>query len=199
MLRLAVAGSLALAVALLGFGAYTTYAEEKPAPRAESQALYQCPMHPEVQATWQADCPKCGMDLQKVEPSEKTAKALELCRRTMKAHSGAGRTNPDVLLALGKELKLTEEQSARLQSILRKARREAEATLDKEQKEALSELADPGQCPAGTAAGMMMGHGAMMMQHATNMPEAEVSRADLPCEEGSAAAGGAPMAGCCAP
>lgn len=38
-----------------------------------SQGVWACPMHPEVRASFQTRCPRCGMDLEKVEvPSGRT-------------------------------------------------------------------------------------------------------------------------------
>jgi hypothetical protein len=34
---------------------------------AKGDAFYQCPMHPEVISDKQGSCPKCGMELEKME------------------------------------------------------------------------------------------------------------------------------------
>ena len=41
----------------------------KPAPPASADAVYTCPMHPEVQQVGPGDCPKCGMALEPAMPS----------------------------------------------------------------------------------------------------------------------------------
>ncbi|MCK9613269.1 MAG: hypothetical protein M0R16_10290 [Bacteroidales bacterium] len=38
-----------------------------------AKALYTCPMHPEVRSDKPGKCPKCGMDLVKVEKESDTA------------------------------------------------------------------------------------------------------------------------------
>ncbi len=43
---------------------------DQPPPRDRpASATYTCPMHPEVRSPAPGRCPKCGMDLQKVEPT----------------------------------------------------------------------------------------------------------------------------------
>jgi Cu+-exporting ATPase len=47
----------------------------KPAAAQKADIVYSCPMHPEVSATWEAKCPKCGMALVGAEakPDKKPA------------------------------------------------------------------------------------------------------------------------------
>ncbi len=48
-----------------------------------SEALYICPMHPEVQRDHPGDCPKCGMALESTvaESEEENQKLIDMTRR----------------------------------------------------------------------------------------------------------------------
>jgi len=41
--------------------------------KAKEQIVYTCPMHPEIQSDKPGDCPKCGMELVKMEPGTNTS------------------------------------------------------------------------------------------------------------------------------
>lgn len=43
---------------------------EKETPTSQEAAVYTCPMHPEVKSDKPAQCPDCGMDLEKVETKD---------------------------------------------------------------------------------------------------------------------------------
>jgi hypothetical protein len=59
-------GILALAV---GMGGDTARAADQgtQVQAADQPATYVCPMHPDMKATWQAKCPKCGMMMEKMK------------------------------------------------------------------------------------------------------------------------------------
>ena len=48
---------------------YLKPAEDKPASKAQQNALYTCPMHPEIQQVGPGSCPKCGMALEPMDAS----------------------------------------------------------------------------------------------------------------------------------
>ncbi len=55
--------------------------EEK--TKTESEAIYTCPMHPEIEQVGPGDCPKCGMDLEarSIEKEEDTRELDDMNRR----------------------------------------------------------------------------------------------------------------------
>ncbi len=60
------------------------HAHQAPAANASPDAIYTCPMHPEVQQVGPGDCPKCGMALNPVEPDlEDNSEAVKLGIRTL--------------------------------------------------------------------------------------------------------------------
>jgi len=63
---------LSLAVALASCSNPTP---KSPAVESETkkQIVYTCPMHPEIQRDKPGDCPKCGMELVKMEPGTNTS------------------------------------------------------------------------------------------------------------------------------
>ncbi|MGD2176020.1 MAG: heavy metal-binding domain-containing protein [Candidatus Brocadiaceae bacterium] len=169
------AAVLAVVVAFaLGIGLQTVRAMEHPGraehpsqiQKAEEAAVFECPMHPEVRATWEAKCPKCGMKLteakkspgmpmhmmgmggmQKGEGAESMAGMMGKmhgmmmrCRMMMDARTQ--KTDPVGLLALRDQLELSEEQVSELQQIVETARQEAERVLTEQQKEKLEAMPD---------------------------------------------------------
>jgi Cu+-exporting ATPase len=72
--------------------------EEKP----QRQAIYTCPMHPEVQQDYPGDCPKCCMALEPKTVAAGTAgeENTELHRMTMRFWIGAALTLPVFVLAM---------------------------------------------------------------------------------------------------
>ena len=41
--------------------------------KAQEQIVYTCPMHSEIRSDKPGDCPKCGMELVKMEPGTNTS------------------------------------------------------------------------------------------------------------------------------
>jgi hypothetical protein len=60
--------TIASLVAVLAACATLAPGQSPPPTRVRQFGLYQCPDHPEIQATWPAQCPTCGTTLQAVEP-----------------------------------------------------------------------------------------------------------------------------------
>jgi Cu+-exporting ATPase len=58
--------AIALALSLSACGSARPVSDRGPGAAAQQQALYRCPMHPDVTSTSPGTCPKCGMALQKV-------------------------------------------------------------------------------------------------------------------------------------
>ncbi|HKU73328.1 MAG TPA: heavy metal-binding domain-containing protein, partial [Pyrinomonadaceae bacterium] len=53
-----------------------TYAQtQTPSKKIRKQQIYSCPMHPEVTSKSKGKCPKCKMDLRRVDQKEATADA----------------------------------------------------------------------------------------------------------------------------
>ena len=62
-----------LAIALMtAFNSCNTPASKSPAveSKAEKQVIYTCTMHPEIRSNKPGECPKCGMELVKMEHEE---------------------------------------------------------------------------------------------------------------------------------
>jgi len=167
MKKLIVAAVLMAAVGLAALGAQA--GTDQPAasdqPAAQSDVLYQCPMHPEVISSKPGKCPKCGMDLvarSKMQimqeahsaagvaapsgaahgtpPSMEAMHAMML-RQRMMVSVRINNADPAAMLAMTDTLKLTKEQSAKLEAIAADARKKALAVLTKEQKAALDTVA----------------------------------------------------------
>jgi hypothetical protein len=63
---------LGLAVSLGACSSASPLSGHGPGAAAQQQALYRCPMDPNVTSTSPGSCPKCGMTLQKVPASPGT-------------------------------------------------------------------------------------------------------------------------------
>jgi len=169
MRKFIVAASL---VAALGLAALTVQAvTDQPAGQnatAQSDVLYQCPMHPEVISTNPGKCPKCGMDLVPrtkmqimaaahqaagVQAQGAGASAMPGMPASMAAMHGAmlrqrmmltvriNKADPAAMLAMSEPLKLTKAQTTKLDAIADDARKKALAVLTKEQKATLDTVA----------------------------------------------------------
>ncbi len=159
---LAVAGLVALGVqAAVDQPAAADQPAAHSSATAQSDVLYQCPMHPEVISDKPGKCPKCGMELVARTKEEVMAAAHKAAGVGSGAHEATGaahpmgpmppaalrqrmmlevkvnNADPAALLALGETLKLTKEQSAKLDAIAADARKQALAVLTKEQKATL--------------------------------------------------------------
>ncbi|MCA9307134.1 MAG: heavy metal translocating P-type ATPase [Phycisphaerales bacterium] len=75
----------------------------KPKPYGPKDAIYTCPMHPEVRQIGPGDCPKCGMAL---EPLDATAEEddTELRNMTRRLWVAAALTTPLLLYVMGNML-----------------------------------------------------------------------------------------------
>jgi len=159
-------------------GAWSVYAqqttqEQKGAARPQQeQAVYRCPMHSEVQATWPTKCPKCGMTLQETsgrqgmmgmhgaKGAEQMQGMMARCRMLMQAR--IGKTTPAALLSIREKLNLTDQQVSKLESIAQESRQKAEATLTDEQRKTLATIPGEPQSMMAMCAGMMSMTGADM-------------------------------------
>jgi hypothetical protein len=152
------------------------------APADQSDILYQCPMHPEVISTKPGKCPKCGMDLVPRTREQIMQAAHQAAGLPMPAGQAAGapasradmqalmlrerimltvrvdNADPAALLAMAEPLKLTKEQTAKLEAIGADARKKALAVLTKEQKATLDTI------PAKPASLMELHDAAMRQQ-----------------------------------
>jgi Cu+-exporting ATPase len=70
------------------------------APPARKDAIYTCPMHPEIQQTGPGDCPKCGMALEPMMPSAQDDDGGELVAMTRKFWTLVALTVPVFVLAM---------------------------------------------------------------------------------------------------
>lgn len=74
-------------------------------PHAEdSEAIYTCPMHPEIRQRGPGNCPICGMALEPVEVSLSEETSPELAAMTRRLIVGGALTLPVVLLEMGGHL-----------------------------------------------------------------------------------------------
>jgi hypothetical protein len=165
MKKLIIVAALMAAVGLVAFSVQA--APDQPAaqgaPAAQADVLYQCPMHPEVISPQPGKCPKCGMDLvaksrtqimqeahqaaglkapgagesaMGAAPSMAAMHGLMLRQRVMLA-ARIDNADPAAMLAMSDSLKLTKDQTAKLEAIAADARKKALAVLTKEQKATL--------------------------------------------------------------
>ena len=81
----------------------TRYLKQEPVQKDASQALYTCPMHPEVAQRGPGSCPKCGMAL---EPNDVSTSSENKEYRDMARRFGAGLflSLPIIFLAIGEML-----------------------------------------------------------------------------------------------
>lgn len=80
------------------------YLGDKPRPKADPEAIYTCPMHPEVRQKGPGDCPKCGMALEPEEVSADTGPSAELTDMTRRFWIGLVLALPVVVLEMGSHL-----------------------------------------------------------------------------------------------
>src|SRR5262245_50510343 len=66
-----------------------------------SDAVYTCPMHPEIRQVGPGTCPKCGMALEPVEVGAEEEENVELKDMSRRFWISLGLTVPVVLLAMG--------------------------------------------------------------------------------------------------
>ena len=138
-----------VALVVVSFGAWAVYAEpaapkpEGAAQPQQAQAVYQCPMHPEVMATWPGTCPKCGMTLKKMSAATgmtgmmgmqpgQSGPQMEatMARHQMLMQAQLSKNDPAALLSVKDKLKLTDEQVSKLESLARETGQKAEAAPD---------------------------------------------------------------------
>jgi hypothetical protein len=151
-----------VAVAAVFLGAWVVYAQpaapsQTGAARSQQEAVYQCPMHPDVKATWPAKCPKCGMTLQKVSDSSGVMDMMPMhegqggqqmpmqdmmARHLMLMMTQVSKTDPAALLSIRDKLKLTDEQVGKLESLARETGQKAQALLSDDQRKTLSTIPD---------------------------------------------------------
>ena len=69
--RLFIRATLSLLIGTIAFGPVNAQKQSRskktPESRQQTHASYSCPMHPDVKAKSRGRCPKCGMDLRRVE------------------------------------------------------------------------------------------------------------------------------------
>ena len=61
-----------IALSLIVVSCGNNSSENKSTKAAIGKETYSCPMHPEVTSDKPGKCPKCGMDLEKVETTDST-------------------------------------------------------------------------------------------------------------------------------
>ncbi len=171
MKKLLIAAVLVTAVGLaaLTVQAGTDQPAAQKAAAAQSDMLYQCPMHPDVISQQPGKCPKCGMELvartrEQVMQAAHHAAGVQspggaapgaapaaapsmadmhaaMLRQRLMVSVRINNADPAAMLALAEPLKLTKEQSAKLEAIAADARKKALAVLTKEQKATLDTVA----------------------------------------------------------
>lgn len=72
-----------------------------PVKAAEAEAMYTCPMHPEIRQRGPGNCPKCGMALEPEMPSLEEGANPELVDMTRRFWISAAMTLPLLVLAMG--------------------------------------------------------------------------------------------------
>jgi Cu+-exporting ATPase len=78
--------------------------KQAPAISAPKDAIYTCPMHPEVRQVGPGSCPICGMALEPEEITAESAPNPELADMTRRFWIGLGLTLPVFLLEMGSHL-----------------------------------------------------------------------------------------------
>lgn len=82
-------------------GKYISPRKEDASSEIKAEAVYTCPMHPEIRKKGPGSCPICGMALESVEPSIGGSENLELADMARRLKLGALFTLPILLLAMG--------------------------------------------------------------------------------------------------
>ncbi|SEJ48453.1 Cu+-exporting ATPase [Frateuria terrea] len=77
---------------------------ERDAPAASPEAIYTCPMHPEVRQVGPGDCPKCGMALEPLAPSAAADGDAEVRALARRFGWLVALTLPILVLAMGPHL-----------------------------------------------------------------------------------------------
>ncbi|MCW8806828.1 MAG: heavy metal translocating P-type ATPase [Rhodanobacter sp.] len=80
------------------------YIGHQMAPATEPDAIYTCPMHPEVQQVGPGDCPKCGMALEPMLPDADPDDSSELADMSRRFWMLLALTLPVFVLAMGPHL-----------------------------------------------------------------------------------------------
>ncbi|MFI5002122.1 MAG: heavy metal-binding domain-containing protein, partial [Reyranellales bacterium] len=80
---------------------YLKPADKKPPTPAQAQAIYTCPMHPEIRQAGPGSCPICGMALEPVEISAESTPNAELIDMTRRFWIGLVVALPVVVLEMG--------------------------------------------------------------------------------------------------
>ncbi|MBD8879603.1 cadmium-translocating P-type ATPase [Rhodanobacter sp. 7MK24] len=73
----------------------------RPSSPVQADAVYTCPMHPEVQQIGPGDCPRCGMALEPMVPALDEGDGGELCTMARRFWTLFALTLPVFLLAMG--------------------------------------------------------------------------------------------------
>lgn len=103
---------LALLLAMFLVGHSGSYAQEKSSPAKASQTTklksqkgaYSCPMHPNVKSDNPGKCPKCGMDLKKVEANESPKQSDEEMATTCAQMCEMMMRNPSMMKRMHDEM-----------------------------------------------------------------------------------------------
>src|SRR3954470_15293011 len=80
---------------------YLAPKSEAPKPGAGQDAIYTCPMHPEIRQVGPGPCPICGMALEPLEITAETGPNHELVDMTRRFWIGLGLSIPVVVLEMG--------------------------------------------------------------------------------------------------
>ncbi|QNN21784.1 heavy metal translocating P-type ATPase [Planctomycetales bacterium ZRK34] len=79
-------------------------AADEPAEDQSSDQLYTCPMHPEVRQVGPGSCPKCGMALEPVAPTDSQEDDSKLLDMTRRFWIGVALSLPVLVLAMGRHI-----------------------------------------------------------------------------------------------
>lgn len=83
-----------------------------PDPKVQGQAIYTCPMHPEIRQDKPGDCPKCGMPLEPLTPGgDASEEEKQIHSLSVKFWVGLALTTPLVLLVAGEMIPAVNIQS----------------------------------------------------------------------------------------
>jgi hypothetical protein len=117
--------------------------QRDPVMSMNSANRYQCPNHPEITASWPAECPKCGANLIRREPfvpMNSGRSNAENMRRRIMMNTRIDVFDPEAILGAKKPLKLTNEQIDQLKTISMTARQGALRVLNGKQRRELNAL-----------------------------------------------------------